>query len=172
MTAHVPPHSPWPGEQPPQQWGPPPTPSRKRRKWPFVLGAIVLLVVLIGVANAGNEPPRVASSPPSSPGGWTGSGSATVRATVAPAVPSGPLSSFGSGTYEVGTGDGQVAPGKYKTAGPDGGDYGSCYWARLKDTTGEMGSIIANGNAEGPTVVSIGPRDGAFETRCEWTKVS
>ena len=67
-------------------------------------------------------------------------------------------------------GDGQVAPGKYRTAGPEAGDFGSCYWARLKNTEGDFDSIITNGNTEGPAVVTIRQDDGAFETRCTWTK--
>jgi hypothetical protein len=97
---------------------------------------------------------------------------AAPAAAPVPAAPSGPLTTFGSGTYEVGTGDGQVTPGKYRTVGPEAGDFGSCYWARLKDTDGDFDSIIANGNTEGPAVVTISKTDGAFETRCTWTKAS
>lgn len=38
-------------------------PAKKRKKWPFVLGAIVLLVVIIAVANGGTQP----QNPPAAP---------------------------------------------------------------------------------------------------------
>jgi hypothetical protein len=60
-------------------------------------------------------------------------------------------------------------PGKYKTPGPDGG-LPLCYWARLMDTSGDSDAIITNGNAQGPTTVTISKTDAAFETQCAWTK--
>ena len=70
-------------------------------------------------------------------------------------------SAFGGATYEVGI---DIAPGKYKTTGPpSGGD--SCYWARLNNTDGDFESIIANGNAAGPTTVTVAKTDKAFEVR-------
>jgi hypothetical protein len=39
-----------------------------------------------------------------------------------------------------------------------------CYWARLRDTSGELSSIIANNNIGGPTTVTIKSIDGAFQT--------
>lgn len=180
MTAHLPPHAGWPGQEP-TQWGPPPTPPKKRKRWPWILGGIVLLFVLVGVVNAGNggTTPATQNRPGTPSGvdsqrydaGWAPQAGGPIEETrqQASAAPSGPLTVFGAGTYEVGTGDGQVAPGKYKTQGPEDGDH-SCYWARLKNTDGDLESIVANGNAEGPTVVTVGPRDGAFETRCQWTR--
>jgi len=47
-----------------------------------------------------------------------------------------------------------------------------CYWARLKDTSGGLGSIIANDNFKGPTTLSIKPGDKAvqFSNGCTWTR--
>jgi hypothetical protein len=53
-------------------------------------------------------------------------------------------------------------PGIYKTTGAVG--IGSCYWARLKDTSGKFNAIIANGISRGPTAVTISATDGAFTT--------
>lgn len=180
MTAHLPPHAGWPGQEPPQ-WGPPtpPPPPKKPSHWKRnVLTALAILffggcaAVVMDGANgqstqnrpgtpSGVDPGRYSPDPALQPGGIT--------QETARQAPSGPLTTFGAGTYEVGTGDGQVAPGRYKTPGPEDGDH-SCYWARLKNTDGDLEAIIANGNAEGPTVVTVGPRDGAFETRCQWTR--
>jgi hypothetical protein len=83
-------------------------------------------------------------------------------------APTGPVTSFGAGTYVVGP---DIIPGTYKTAGPV--NTSLCYWARLRDTSGELSSIIANNNISGPTTVTIKPTDGAFQTsRCAtWNKV-
>src|SRR5690606_40905713 len=66
----------------------------------------------------------------------------------------------GPGTYVVGA---EIKPGYYKTKGPD--EDGICYWARLKDLSGGLNSIINNGIAEGPTTIQILRTDKAFETR-------
>jgi len=65
---------------------------------------------------------------------------------------------IGEGTFIVNE---DVKPGRYKARAA--GD-GSCYWARLKDDSGEPDSIIANNITEGSAVVTIKPSDGAFET--------
>jgi hypothetical protein len=87
---------PWNPPQPTQQWqqphnvevptqrqgepptgGPPPAPKPKRKKWPWIAGAVLLLAIIIGSANsggAGNSAPTAAS--PTTPS------SAVVRAPV------------------------------------------------------------------------------------------
>lgn len=54
-----------------------------------------------------------------------------------------------------------VRPGRYKARAAGGG---SCYWARLKDDSGQGDSIIANNITEGSAVVNIKSSDAAFET--------
>lgn len=110
-----------------------------------------------------------------SAGGQVAGGTATAAAaSSAAAKPAqkGPWTSFADGTYEVGAGDGQVAAGKYKTTVP--GDSAGCYYARLKDTSGDIGSILANDLADPnqPVIVTIKASDGAFKTeRCgTWVK--
>lgn len=91
-----------------------------------------------------------------------------VAAPAAPAEPAAPAGSFSDGVYVVGE---DIEPGTYKTAGPDSSVFPMCYWARLKDTSGDFASIITNGNPQGQATVTIKSSDGAFETRgCEWTK--
>jgi hypothetical protein len=70
---------------------------------------------------------------------------------------------FGDGTYRVGS---DVPPGTYRTRGGSG-----CYWERLRSFSGTLNAIIANENAAGPTIVTIGRRDKGFTTaRCgRWT---
>lgn len=68
----------------------------------------------------------------------------------------------GDGIFLVGT---DIQPGQYRT------QEGSCYWARLSGTSGELDDIIANGN--GAAVVTVAEGDAAFEVRScgEWTAV-
>lgn len=77
-----------------------------------------------------------------------------------PTSPTGPLTSFGDGTYPVGTGAGDVAPGFYRSTGTTEGM--PCYWARSKDSTGNVDAIIADGYPSGPTTVTIKTSDTAF----------
>jgi hypothetical protein len=96
----------------------------------------------------------------------------TKTVTVTPEEPAAPAPAAGTtiggdGTYLVGT---DIKPGTYRTSGPAGS---GCYWARLKNTSGDSGSILANDNTDGPTVVTIKPTDGAFETSgcADWTRI-
>lgn len=50
---------------PPQQWPPAPAPRKpKRKKWPFVVGGIVLLFIIIGISNGGNSETATAPAAP------------------------------------------------------------------------------------------------------------
>ncbi len=73
--------------------------------------------------------------------------------------------SFDEGTYILGT---DIEPGTYKNSGSSG-----CYYARLSGFTGDFENIIANGNSDAPTVVTIAPTDAGFESNgCgTWTKL-
>ncbi|MEU8279240.1 hypothetical protein ACFYOK_38210 [Microbispora bryophytorum] len=81
---------------------------------------------------------------------------------------SGPTTTMaGDGQYLVGE---DIKPGTYKTAGTDGGF--ACYWARLRNATGEFSAIIANDNITGPARVTL-KKGEYFETkRCQpWKRV-
>lgn len=82
--------------------------------------------------------------------------------TTEPPEPS--FATFGDGQHRVGT---DIRAGTYRA--PDA-TFG-CYWARLKNFSGELGAINANENASGPTLVTIAPSDAGFDTNgCgEWT---
>lgn len=108
------------------------------------------------------------TSPPAAPSATTAA-DAGARPPAAPA-PAGPATSVdGDGQYLVGD---DMEAGTYKTAGPADSVIPNCYWARLKDASGEFGAIIANGIGQGQTRVTV--RKGEyFETRgCQkWEKV-
>ena len=59
-----------------------------------------------------------------------------------------------------------IQPGRYRgKAGADIMD--SCYWARLRNVTGEFDSLIANDNATGQFFIQVGEGDFALHTGCE-----
>jgi hypothetical protein len=72
---------------------------------------------------------------------------------------------FGDGTYQVGT---DLQPGTYRTREGSA----NCYWERLKDFSGGVNSILANGNTSAPAIVTIEPTDAGFNSQgCgTWTK--
>jgi hypothetical protein len=76
--------------------------------------------------------------------------------------------SFGNGTYLIGA---SLPPGQYRSVNDQ---EASCYWARLRDTSGASGSIIANDIGPGPRLVEILASDYAFESsRCaQWSQVT
>lgn len=169
---------------PPPQPGPngqTPAPKPKRKKWPFVVGGAVVLAVIIGVASGTSGTKTTASSTGTAVTASAPTTSASARyqappaaATQAPAVatveaPAGPATTAEDGTYEVGT---DIAPGQYKTAGPDKSDIiPNCYYARLKNDSGEFSAIIANGNLQGPGSVTV--KKGEYLQLmggCTWTK--
>jgi hypothetical protein len=71
----------------------------------------------------------------------------------------------------VGTGDGQALPGKYKASGPDGSNFGGCYYGRLKSNDGSVGDILGNNISQGPSVFTLKPTDGYIQINgCTFTK--
>jgi hypothetical protein len=81
-------------------------------------------------------------------------------ATATPNVPH-----FGDGQHQVGK---DVQPGTYRTREASSG----CYWQRLKGFSGAFEDIIANGNENGPAVVTISANDAGFTSQnCgTWTQ--
>jgi hypothetical protein len=85
---------------------------------------------------------------------------AAKAAKVAATVP-------GDGTYLVGS---DMKSGTYKTKGPADGSFG-CYWARAKDSSGELNSIIANDNLNGSGVVTVRKGETFKSSGCQdWVK--
>ncbi len=144
----------------------PPAPEKRRRRWPWVLlgvpiGMLVMLILI------GNGPTRAtAPTTPAASGGSVSAATADAPEAAPPPAPSGPLTTFGPGTWEVGV---DIQSGKYKTTGPDGPN---CYYARLKNGDGAVGDILDNNNSQGPVTVTIKESDGYFETQgcADWVK--
>ncbi|GAA4784300.1 hypothetical protein GCM10023200_17400 [Actinomycetospora chlora] len=142
-----------------------PAAPRRRRRWPWIVGGLLLLLVII-VSTSPTTPSTPTPAAPT-PAAASAAPSAAAPAQVTP--PSGPATSFGDGTHVVGE---DIEPGTYRTAGPADGGMGMCYWSRLRNTSGELDGIIANGVPTGPSTVTIRSGDAAFETTgCQtWTK--
>jgi chitodextrinase len=66
-----------------------------------------------------------------------------------------PTASFGAGTYLVGS---EVAPGTWRNSDSSAG----CYWERLSDFSGDLGTITANGFTASIATVTITPDDVGF----------
>ncbi|MEU8785743.1 hypothetical protein [Streptomyces sp. NPDC048637] len=85
------------------------------------------------------------------------------------AAPAGPEAVVGQGSHLVGE---DIAAGTYRTGGPAASGGPLCHWARAKNSSGDMDSIIATGIPQGPARVTVNKGE-TFETNgCkEWTKV-
>lgn len=69
--------------------------------------------------------------------------------------------SFGEGTQIIGE---DIPPGTYRSSGPEGGFFGSCYWERLAGFSGQLEDIIANEFADYRQVVTIKEGDAGFNS--------
>ena len=120
----------------------PPTPKIRGAWWKtrWFIGA-ACLVVGVAMGQAGSK------------GGGTTTATPTATSTVT-AEPPAPSAAFEDGMFEVGK---DIQPGTYQASG------NLCYWARLNNASGELDSIIANGN--GPTIVTIKASDKYFQSQ-------
>lgn len=158
---------------------PRPQPAHGRPGWRtssklLLLALLICAVAVACLVTAQPDPARLPDTPPPPPAGVPSGVDASTwtpvpHRPVQVAEAAGPLATFGEGTYDVGTGTGQVAPGRYRSANPDGQ---TCYWARLRTGDGEQGDIIANGLDGGPSVFVVKTSDGLIQVRgCTYSKV-
>lgn len=162
---------------PREQYTPPP-PKRGAPRFvkvvAWIVGSCLAGMLVIGVAtslkidgaiDAGDSAPHVA--PP--------------KAVPGPAVPTPKTKTVEKAPVNNLPRDGvlmvpaDLKPGTYRATAPE--DNIVCYWARLRDTDGELGSIIANHTAAGGDLVTITvkPTDHAVEIQCTdavWRRVS
>lgn len=120
-------------------------------------GIFLLFVLACGDVGGGDDaadagPQRIATDTSSS------------GAAPSSVPPAGPIAAFADGTYEVGTGPGQLPAGTYKTTVP--ADSAVCYWERLKGFAG-FSDVITNGTGGkgAPMVVTIAATDKGFKTQ-------
>ncbi|MDD7963918.1 DUF4190 domain-containing protein [Actinomycetospora lemnae] len=132
----------------------------------IVLGAVGLLICVLWVSAFAS-----ATSTPSTSG--TGSTAPTYSSAPssasapAPAVPAG---SFGQGTYTVG---GEIAPGRYRTAGAPADSLFPFCAAYRKQADGTPIGIPETTN-EGPAYITVRASDGLveFSGDCVWSPAS
>lgn len=145
----------------------PAMPETPPRRWPLpaIIGAIVLLAVVVGVALTIVQPPgRQASDKPATPPTTAAPPATFGPATTAPASPPAGLT---DGIYAVGT---EIQAGVYTTTVPAGRSYG-CYWARLR-SFGQNDSIIVDHNLEpgetGRVTVKASDKGFKVSNGCTW----
>jgi hypothetical protein len=89
---------------------------------------------------------------------------AAASPAYADAPPTGP---FGGGLYQVGV---DIAPGTYKTTGPNEDDIVKlCIWQRKANDSGDFSAIKASGMTEGRNSVTIRNGEWVELTGCTWT---
>jgi len=139
---------------------PPPAKKPIWKRWWFWVGVVVVLLV-IGVVAGGNSDSSneaASSSPTTEP---TEEPSPTEAATPTPELTEAPspepkIPMIEDGTWLV---PDEVKPGIYRALTPSD----NCYWERVKNFTGGLNSIIANGNAVGgPMLIEIAKTDKGF----------
>ncbi|MFF2774566.1 hypothetical protein ACFVU3_06625 [Streptomyces sp. NPDC058052] len=179
-----------PGSLPP--FPQPPAKRTTRAKSWLTHGAVAFVSLIVGAALGGGDagetvqdakrpasaaPTQEPAPDPTTPDPVVAETVAPDPTTEAPEEPettpppteeAGPADHFaGDGEYLVGE---DIRAGTYKTTGPDG-SFG-CYWARLKDASGEFDAIIANNNLQGPGRVTLKKGEYFQTQRCqEWKKV-
>lgn len=126
---------------------------------------IVTALVVVGALVTGScsPPPTTSTNATSTAPVAAVSSAPTTPATLTPPRAPTPFH-FGTGQRSVGT---DLQAGTYRTRLASA----ACYWARLSGFGGTVNEILANENADGPTIVTILTTDKGFEsTRCaEWT---
>ncbi|WP_431968967.1 hypothetical protein [Actinacidiphila sp. bgisy160] len=171
-----------PPQFPPAQPPIPRKPSRRKAWLTHGATALVALSFGAGIAGGGESDGTTASARPAPAVTVTKTADAaapapaatvTQKVTVAPKPakkPGPPTSIDGDGQYLVGE---DIKAGTYKTAGPQDDDLGlGCYWARLKNASGEFDAIIANDNITGQARVTV-HKGEYFETKgcLKWERV-
>jgi hypothetical protein len=137
-----------------------------------ILGALGLLICLIWMAAFVFSITHTTTTGPST------TPSSSSRYTSAPSAAAVPDSStgaggFSQGTYEVGTGSGQIAPGKYRTTGASPDQlWQFCMASREKGDGSAIGFPVTTNT--GPAFVTVRSSDGMveFSGSCTWTRVS
>lgn len=135
-------------------------PRRRKIHWPSVVSAgVVLAIAVIAVITNAiiSSPARSAAdhaavvSPTATPG-------PPVPQRIKPTEYSPKISDTvpGDGTWLVGR---EIKRGTYRT---EGGNL--CFWARLKDLSGEDSAVYAQSYVPGRQVVALGPDDVAFQS--------
>jgi hypothetical protein len=148
---------------PTQQYPPAPEPPKKKRKWPWVVGGFVVLIVLGSAVNGGNSRSATNASPPSVPA--TAAQAQQPASAPEQSSPSEPDFSEGipEGTWSV---PDQVSPGKYRSTGAKEGLFEMC----MVSTSSENGNVLDldSGNAGEQVQITVTSKAAEFKNSgCE-----
>ena len=154
---------PYPQPPPPAPQAKRPTPMPARIAGVFGIwffGAIVGAATAASNSGGGaGQAPAVTVTVPGAPETQVVTAAPAADSSTVPARTAAAAAGFdGDGTYAV---PDDVKPGTYRAGRPDE----SCYWARMKDASGGVDAIIANGNSAGPVTLTIRKTDGAIEVQ-------
>lgn len=131
---------------------------QKNLKLALIITAVVFGIgILMSIIGSVTKPPTTSTSQPQQQQTQTEQPKAEPAKPAEPEKPKGPATSFGDGTYLVGT---EIAPGTYKTENKNG----YCYYERLSGVSGGFNDIITNGSPKGPAIIEIPATDKAFKT--------
>jgi hypothetical protein len=148
-----------------------PSPVKPRRRWPWVLAVVGALIVGVLIGGAGDTT-RPTAAPGSAPAatvtvtaGAPAPGTVTAPAPAPTSAAPDPGGTIGDGTHHVGE---DMKAGRWKTTGPTTGM--PCYWARLKNDSGDFQAIITNGTPTGPASLTVKAGEFVeFSGGCVWT---
>jgi hypothetical protein len=153
-----PPYGPVPVQQPPKK--------PKRFGWPTVIITVVVALSLGGIVGiiGGSGDGTATTAAPNPTVTVSETVTETAEAKPASKAPSPkkttepePESTMEEGTYEIGV---DAKQGRYKTRVPE--DSSGCYWEKVKDDSGTLSSVIANGEVNAGGRVSITLKRGQF----------
>jgi len=144
--------------------------TKRQRRW-FWIGTFLAVMFLLGSVGRSHDPKAAPVGTPSpavatSPG--TAGGQQSMPTPVPPVVQAAPKVNtvpepitYSQGDYEVGYGEGQIRPGKYKTTGPDG-IFKFSMWTVYGDF--DRKNMIAFGSVgDGPGIMTV-PKNGKLVT--------
>ena len=123
-----------------------------------IVWVIAIMILLISCQTMSIAQPTAAPTNTLIPATAT----STIEPTNTPLTPNQNL--FKPGTYLVGI---EINPGIYRGEVEGELPKAVCYWARLKDISGSVDSIIAANNVHGQFYIEILDSDYAFKTTCE-----
>jgi hypothetical protein len=160
---------------------PPPPPSEEAgsakagsiRWYKVAVGAITALIVIVimaAAAGCSDEDPTggsgaEAGAEQAEQAGQEGADDEAAPEPEAEPAPAAPEHmTFGSGDFRVPQ---DIKRGTYRTREASPG----CYWEIKRDFSGDINSIIANDNASGPAIVTLGAAAKGFSSDgcAEWT---
>lgn len=147
-------------------------PPKKKKKWPWIVGAIILVFVIAGVATGGGDKENTPAAPAAA-----NVAEAPAQNAAAPEAPAAPAPApkkaatrdplTHDGTYLVGS---EIQPGEYRVEVAKGAFGDTGFWSRCADKScsltgsgGTLGAVIENGIVNGPGFLTIEPTDTAVK---------